>query len=448
MRRINGLQIAMPLCFILLIYTPIIWMSVLGSESEEYGEIAYEVPVFSIQSWMKTDFQQGFEAWFSHSYPGRRMALHTYTELESKESDVSHIAAQLWPFGGTEYNLSVVPEDAASDIVATPFFPEYERNIPKAENQSPYQGTDTIIVGKDGVLYENIYINEAFGLSPRYTDVTDAQLEARANQLLFIQEALAARGIAFSMVITPNKAAHYPEYVPAWYLEKYSVPEGYVRPYTRFLSMLEETGVNHVDSATVFASRGLAASFPMTGTHWSPLSSLVVTQELISDYTRQTGILAPNFQVTGVEKIAGTYPSSELEEDQDIFRLLYESRPSEQAHAILDPYYFRPIYEIVNAKAAPIQGIYFQGGSFTGQISSLLEENTIASGINWEWYNSWESDDWESLLNSVSYVVFELNEQFVFNMGGNVPAVGVLDLMPLETETYNVYDSLYTYLSS
>lgn len=450
MQKRNGLQIVLSMCFTLLICLPFALLLVQGEEAAEYGETTYARPTLTLEGWKAGVFQSEFESWISHSYPGRRVVLRGYTALESGEANASRLlgGASHTQVMGNEAEKAVIEaiaEEQAS--YKPPRFPEYVRDIPEAESQSPFQGTDAIVVGKDGVLFGNGYINELFGFSPKYTGVTDDALQMRADQLSYMQKALEERGIAFTVLFTPNKAAYYPEYIPEWYLDRYTMPEEYVRPYTRFRSMLEAAGVHHIDSGAVFAAQGMTASFPMTGIHWNKTASMAVAQAVVRAYMEQTGTVVPNFKITGVEKMPGVYEAdSKPTREQDAFDVLYSGRPMELPRAIVDPYYVTPEYEIENPESPPIQGMWLQGGSFTDELRDQFKWSGIVDNFSNNIYLNDPFENWNVLLSSVSYVVLEINEQYVYGMGGSVPAFGEGDFVIPIREVENVYDSLYTYL--
>ena len=54
----------------------------------------------------------------------------------------------------------------------------------------------------------------------------------------------------------------------------------------------------------------------------------------------------------------------------------------------------------------------------------------------------------EELLRKIDYVVLECNEQMVSQMGCNAPRWAAADREPADTNSNDIYDSLYTYLKS
>ncbi len=424
--------------------------------------------------------QQDFDTWFSKRYPGRTGMVQTYLAWESIEAkiaygmfrpdrkelpDADHSMVITAPDGedstdtasqkeNTPASWQIILNELASarKAYATPEFPEYEEQVPAAVNQSPFRGTNDDIVGKDGVLLATAYLNEVLGFSPRYTSVSDADIKSKVQQLLYIQQQLNERGIAFTVVITPNKATHYFEYIPDWYLAQNITPEGYKRPYTRFLALLKSEGVNHVDSSTVFADHGLFNSFPMTGIHWNSLASVPVAQAVMNEGSRQLGIPTRGITTVSIDKTEGSVNDELFGQDQDLFQTIYSQRPAELAQAIIDPYYYHAVTEIINEDAEPLDSVWIQGGSFRYDIQNRLidssfQKNLISSDYNNTKINLYGEDitNWDDLFSAVSYVIFEVNEQFVYNMGGSPFWEIDENKKPKDIGDFNLHDALEEY---
>src|SRR6185436_14861396 len=130
------------------------------------------------------------------------------------------------------------------------------------------------------VVYEDGYVRALDGED----SFTDRGLRRLAHRLRRVQDALAARGIAFALVIAPNKAAVYPEFLPAGFLH----PED-VRPpaaYDRMRPMLAEEGVHVVDGrAILLAEKGRSdvPLFPPGGVHWNRYAAHLVVDQLFAE---------------------------------------------------------------------------------------------------------------------------------------------------------------------
>lgn len=451
------MQTLMVLCFLAAIFIPAVLMQ-FGFESDRLqGEEEIVLSRLTPSAWLDGSFQQNFDTWFSKRYPGRTVMLEAYTAWGSVEDQIAQrvLPEVSEPVGeqGALKTALAAQYIAERESYAAPKFPEFAMDIPEAENQSPFRGDRNVLVGKDGVLFQQSYIHEAFGLSPRYTDVTNEYLQMRADKLLFIQQELEKRGIAFTVMFSPNKAVHYADYVPQWYLNRYSTTEGYERPYTRFLNIIKDTELHYIKSEDIFKENGLTNIFPMTGAHWNDIATALVTQELIETYQRLTGEQTPQLRITGVEKTVETYNSEHVPLELDLIQTLYAGRSVELQNAIYDPYYYHTQIETLNESAPPIEGLYLQGGSFRWGINDWLLRINFASAYYGSFYANTNEGlegirNWADLLDSVSYVVFDINEQYVYNIGYSFDTFGEDDVNPLPSDRadFNIHDSLYAYL--
>ena len=147
-----------------------------------------------------------------------------------------------------------------------PLYAEINRLRMEQEMIEPtgYKGTDQVIIGKSGYLYENGYINEYLGYSKMYREVTRETIDDQVRKLEYIQEKLAERGTAFVLLITPSKASQYPDAIPDWYKAANTAPEDYVRPYTMLIERLADSTVSYVDCASLYKEIGLQDTFPKT----------------------------------------------------------------------------------------------------------------------------------------------------------------------------------------
>jgi hypothetical protein len=312
-------------------------------------------------------------------------------------------------------------------------------------SEQGYRGNNQVVVGKEGYLFENGYINEYFGFAKRYADVSDEQLAARVATLRELQERLADLGIAFCVAITPSKASYLPQYIPEWYLARYTAEADYVRPYLRFVAMLAEKGVFFVDSRAVFETAGLDEIFPKTGTHWTKTAAFETTAAIIKEYERQRGLATWNLAYDRI--FQSSSPPGFGTDEQDIFGVAYAGRSSELDNAILDSVYSYPDVYALAFDRASTPKIIIQGGSFNDDIVYYLSEYGVAASVTEFRYNNSEDValDWASLLAQTDFVVLEVNEHYVYNMGGSAPQGGISDFLASEPGA-NIIDSLSEFL--
>ena len=342
--------------------------------------------------------------------------------------------------GGEEkYSESIESIEFIEDAGVTPEYPEYI--LPESALVEPdgFLGTDVVIVGKDGYLYEPWYINEYFGYDYAYAYTDDEDILRRVNILKFIQKELAKRNIAFCVAISPSKASAMPQFIPDFYTDaRYAVYDDYVRPYVRFVKMLREHGVYFVDSASLFKQIGMTNTFAKTGTHWNKIASFETTIAIMDEFERQTGRKIQRLVFDQI--IKKTTPPPFFANEQDIFNIGYAGNRQEMRSAIVDEYYYwHDLYLDVESSDDKIGHTIIQGGSFSGDFVYYFKDKKLATSVTAYYYNNnGKVDvDWGKELGKAEFVLLEVNEQHVYNMGGGVPG----------DTTTNIIDSLYYWLA-
>ncbi|MHC4178780.1 MAG: alginate O-acetyltransferase AlgX-related protein [Planctomycetota bacterium] len=161
------------------------------------------------------------------------------------------------------------------------------RQVPTTPN--PQQ----IILGKDNWLYESGYVDSFLGLER----ATDAALERFAADMKEHQDALERQNIAFLLVISPSKAAHYPEYLPGWLWRERETIRPHERDkrsdYERLMPLLEEQGIHCVDAVALFRREKEARPdyrlFARGGNHWTYYGASLVVGQMLARLKELTG---------------------------------------------------------------------------------------------------------------------------------------------------------------
>ncbi|MCL2816217.1 MAG: hypothetical protein FWD23_16615, partial [Oscillospiraceae bacterium] len=325
-------------------------------------------------------------------------------------------------------------------ISVTPDWPEYVLPDSYLDEPDGFLGTDAVIVGKDGYLYEPWYINEYMGYDYVYVYTDDDELMRRVMVLKFIQEELEKRGVAFCVAISASKASAMPQFIPDFYMDaRYTLDDDYVRPYVRFVKMLAEKGVYHIDSQALYKTIGLTNSFAKTGTHWNKLASFETTRAVMAEIDRQTG---RNIEKLVFDEIvAKKTPAPFYPNEQDIFNIGYSGNRQEMRDAIVDDFYYWPdVYLEYDGNGSDRLGhTIIQGGSFSHDFVHYFRDKKIAKSVTAYYYNNdGKVDvDWAKEIGKAEFVLFEVNEQHVYNMGGGVPG----------DSSTNIIDSLYFWLA-
>ena len=132
-----------------------------------------------------------------------------------------------------------------------------------------------LIIGKNGILHENIYLTEAL----REPVIPPERIDTFVVGLAQVKELLAQQGAAFLVVAAPNKARLYPETLPGWAPPLIRTPSDH----EAFVESLKRHDVPVLDTMELF--RELQDEHPDLvaphGTHWSFHGAWVALQHAI-----------------------------------------------------------------------------------------------------------------------------------------------------------------------
>jgi hypothetical protein len=439
--------------FIFLIFMP---MGLLAATGQTSSPLSYEsaatIPEATLSNYLDGTLTTGIQNWFSKSWPLRSTLVLSYNEMTYLVENIGADNSS----GEVVDNPSDTGEETTGPVEPTyldfnPLYADINLLRVNREMSEPtgYKGTDQVIIGKAGYLYENGYINEYLGYSKMYRMVTEDTINEQVEKLEYIQKRLAEQGTAFVLVFTPSKASQYPDAIPDWYKAANTAPADYVRPYTMMLERLATSTVHYVDSATVYKEAGLQETFPITGTHWNKLAAFETVKALIACYEEQTGETIRH--ITADKINSSPNPPGFGNPEQDIFGLVYSSRPN--ANKIVDDKYYWPEIYVENENAERIN-VFIQGGSFTHDFNTYFPMYKISKKLRSVYYNQDDKlfadtatadKEWGNYLNGCDYVILECNEQFVRGFGGNAPQWAQADKNGYDIGN-RVYESLYDYL--
>ncbi len=136
-----------------------------------------------------------------------------------------------------------------------------------------------VVIGQHDQLYEQFYINEFCG---RQINQNLSHISQWGDSLQQIQNALEKMGKKFVYVITPSKAAQYPEDLPqsAACAKNFKLIPDKLTPYVHALS---DHHVHNFNGANFIHEKRQDYSiplFPRGGTHWNVLAAGMALQEI------------------------------------------------------------------------------------------------------------------------------------------------------------------------
>lgn len=462
--------------FALILCLPSVLFLIFGNREtplESEKEVLLED--FTIERYFNNKLQSNFESWFSTHYPMRGNFVLFYRQLKY---DIDNL--KLFPsFSGSApssetqgafdallaESIETQDSNSESDGMIHKNVGYFDENNPYAEinrrqaedipvEPTGFKGSDAVLIGKSGYLFESAYIDEYYGYSEPYVSVTDEGLSELVSRLTYIRDQLEKRGITFIFTLSSSKASQYNAFIPEWYKNTQYADEDYIRPYERLLDLLSESSLHYIDSSDLFKQVGLLATFPKTGIHWNHLASFEATRAIVDMYMEVSGKETKKLTLDGV--IESKTPPAGGNSDQDIYNILYGT--VDNSNAVTDEYYYSPDITVENEDAESI-GILLHGGSFSSDIAYYLQTYKISRPLRRFNYNNFMGsakmspygelgmDAWDRLLEDIDLVIFEMTEQ---QIRGEFPSED--ELLSSRGNVYmghNVtYSSLYYYLKN
>jgi hypothetical protein len=249
----------------------------------------------------------------------------------------------------------------------------------RAKNQIEYSlfdvsGASSVAFGRDKRLYEWAYVDEYCARS----GAADARALADwGDKIRDIQDYAASHGKAFLYVITPSKAAVYPEYLPDRPCA--SRLRGTTTKLPAYERALDERGIHYLDGSGLLAGERehhAIELFPRGGTHWNALGAGLAAREVVAILKRQQPLL----DLTNIST-AWTQSREPQGTDRDLLNMLNLYWP--------DADY--PVPTIKYAAREPGQScrpaqIMEVGGSFLEQINAALLQSGCAPRISYWFY--------------------------------------------------------------
>ncbi len=232
-------------------------------------------------------------------------------------------------------------------------------------------------------------------IEPAYTEEyclrrgDDQALRSLAGDLRTMQDFCAARGIPFALVITPSKAAIYPEELPANWLRLYQSAPRY---YDLFLPLLQEKGIHYVDGHRLAVEMKPTAKtplFPLGGIHWSDPLALATANGLLEMLARQ------GFGVQPIHDYRTRYSNDPKDQDCDLANLVNNVSAWH--------------YPVATVTVQPTAGqnpyhpnLVAVGGSFTWKLLELLDVSRQFSELEcYFYYTAYKS----SILNGERHTI-------------------------------------------
>lgn len=179
--------------------------------------------------------------------------------------------------------------------------------------------TPYVVRGAKGHLIGRFYLDD-------YCSRTEGMGAKLATEVLpslrAIQEHYRSIGGAFVYLVSPSKAAHFPEY----FLDRFncpSTPAARAQMLPDYVGTLRAAGINVVDGASLIHSKKGQYDvplFPEGGEHWNEVGAALVLSAIVEEVNRQSGReLIPPFRFTYAVSTVQSQADRELVDLLNVF---------------------------------------------------------------------------------------------------------------------------------
>jgi hypothetical protein len=267
-----------------------------------------------------------------------------------------------------------------------------------------------IIIGRHDQLYEGNYIKEYCNPRPI---MPLSLMESWVREIAELQYLLARKGVAFLLLITPSKAAIYPEYIPS---NLCRTGQSSIRGYYTFVPLLDKHHVNYVDGHVITQQATQIEKTPLFcqgGTHWNYLGAYYTARAMIEALN---GLL--NRKAGRLDLEAVHVDHSPTGTDKDLAELL---------NLFFPPIKYVVPHPIISKKGGTgnLGRVVIVGGSFNWIPIDLLNEHKVFKQIDFFYYYTMalhsfpgqrglpvdvEKIDWENNIFKSDVIILEINE--------------------------------------
>ena len=228
-----------------------------------------------------------------------------------------------------------------------------------------------LVVGRKPVLFENILLVDAL----RPPQISPETMDAFGFRLARMQRLLREQGMAFLVILAPNKAFLYPDDLPSWARDR--VAETPLSDHVAFIDALRRHGVHHLDSMALFRKNGLRDMVPPHGIHWSNHGAWVAWQEAIPAINAQS--LLPAIPVPETVDMVEARPTAMNDELRAQLNLFFA------AHGKPVPSLY-PVAGPVPPECEGMLRVLIVGDSFGFTLADALARSRLCGDIRYWFY--------------------------------------------------------------
>ena len=234
--------------FIFIFCMPVLTMAIPLSKINVFNILGereiYNLPKFSVKSFIDKSYQKQFENWFNQNIEWNAIYIKTFNSI---------------------------------------YYVLFDKS---------YSSNGNLIIGKDKYLYEKGYINVLHFPNP-YGDVKYVSFLEKANtnvnkmvkDLKEVQDYFTSTGKTFIFVISPSKADFNEDKIP----NRFEIGDITYQEYLHniFIKALETNGINYVNTPDYIKAHANGKPiFAPGGIHWNDLGKMLATQSIIDELNK------------------------------------------------------------------------------------------------------------------------------------------------------------------
>jgi len=224
-----------------------------------------------------------------------------------------------------------------------------------------------VVIGKAGYLFEKPYIDAYTGKD----FLGDEHISKQVIKFAQMRDSLNSHQVNIAVVLTPGKAAFYPEYIPDHFLSDQNGKtnlESYLREFTK-------NQIHHIDLHSWFIKQKPTSPYrlyPKGGTHWSSYGEVLATDTILKFIEKIEGVRIPELII---DTIATSTSMKNRDEDiEQGMNLLFNPEDLEMAYPSI---YFKKTESTVQPKVLVIADSYYWGLVNLGVNTEVFDSGTF-----------------------------------------------------------------------
>lgn len=154
----------------------------------------------------------------------------------------------------------------------------------------------SVLIGKDGFLYEYSYIKEYLGKNFLGKD----EINRRVALTKQVSDSLAKRGIDLVILLAAGKASYFPEYFP----DSLPAESKTISNYDYFSDAFDSAGIRNIDLNKWFVNMKDTSRYPLFtkgGIHWSKYGEYLVADTIIKYIEASRNLKLPKYKIESIE---------------------------------------------------------------------------------------------------------------------------------------------------